>query len=307
MSLLRLPLFAVPLGSILLVAGATNWPSTPAAPAAAAPPLATVTHADPEATRILDGALAALAPERIAWLETTLWQRVNVQGLAYEADGRYLTGPGHRVRLEMKTRTGSGEGRVLIISDGATLWQAHRFTGDQWNMVTRVDLKEILTTLAGPGMLPGLRDEFFQDQSFTGILPLLQGLRQQMVWGPKETVRRGNHEWIKLTGSWLPEMACAFAPPGQPWPAGLPRQCRLYLDPRTLWPHRVEWWGADAPRVGDVALVQMEFRNPVLNRVLTAERCAAEFTFDTRGVGMTDQTREVAEKLKARAQELAVQ
>ena len=37
----------------------------------------------------------------------------------------------------------------------------------------------------------------------------------------------------------------------------------------------MEWWGADLPRVGDVALVQMEFRNPVLNRALTAERCVS--------------------------------
>jgi len=51
----------------------------------------------------------------------------------------------------------------------------------------------------------------------------------------------------------------------------------------------------------------MEFRSPVLNRPLTVERCAAEFIFDTRAVGVVDKTREVADRLKARAQELAVQ
>jgi hypothetical protein len=307
MSFLRFPLFAVPLGTILLVAGARTWPFSSADPAPASPPLAAITHADPEATCLLDGALAALDPGRIVWLEATLWQRVNVQGIAYEATGRYLTGPGQRVRLELKTRTTTGEGGVQIVSDGVSLWQAHRFVGDKWNRVTRVDMKAILATLAEPGMLPKLRDEFLQDHSFTGILPLLQGLRQQMIWGPRETVRRGEREFIKLTGCWLPELARGFAPPGEPWPAGVPRQCRLYLDPRTLWPHRVEWWGPDPPRAGDVALVQMEFRSPVLNRPLTVERCAAEFTFDTRAVGVVDKTREVADRLKARAQELAAQ
>ena len=57
---------------------------------------------------------------------------------------------------------------------------------------------------------------------------------------------------------------------------------RLYLDPKTLWPHRLEWWGADPPRPGDVLLMQTEFRDPLLNRPPPPDRLMRELTLDTR-------------------------
>jgi hypothetical protein len=110
-----------------------------------------------------------------------------------------------------------------------------------------------------------------------GAFDLLQTMRSRLEWSRMETVRREGRAFIKLTGTWSSESAEALAPTGGSWPDGLPQQCRLYLDAETLWPHRVEWWGPDVPRSADVLLVQMEFRDPVLNQPLSAEGCAREF------------------------------
>jgi hypothetical protein len=98
-----------------------------------------------------------------------------------------------------------------------------------------------------------------------------------MVWTEKEEVRRQDRNLIKLTGVLTLTSAEALAPAKEKWPDGLPRAARLYLDPKTLWPHRMEWWGPDPPRKGDVLLMQIEFRDPALNQPMSAERCAGEF------------------------------
>jgi hypothetical protein len=55
------------------------------------------------------------------------------------------------------------------------------------------------------------------------------------------------------------------------------QQSVLYLDAQTLWPLRVEWWGAERPTHVSKLLLQTEYRAPVLNQPLSDERCAAEF------------------------------
>ena len=70
------------------------------------------------------------------------------------------------------------------------------------------------------------------------------------------------------------------------WPHSFPRQCRLFLDARTRWPHRLEWWGPAPPRKGDSLLLQMEFRNPRLGQPLAD----AEFAFQPGRSKVTDLT-----------------
>src|SRR5262249_60445168 len=64
--------------------------------------------ADARAEAALDGALRALAEHRVRWLQADVWQQVDLPGFAYEANGRYLMGPGHRFRLEVRTTVKAG-------------------------------------------------------------------------------------------------------------------------------------------------------------------------------------------------------
>ena len=273
----RILLFPLALGLILLVSGASAWQTMqPAAIPAPAPPApAPPTEPDSVASEILERALGAIDPSRVRWLEMKLWQQVEVQGLAYEATGRYLIAPDHRFRLEVSMRQGAATGELLSVSDGHTLWQTKRVGDGAWLLSKKLCLTSILETLSQPEVKPEVRREFIQSQSMAGVAPLLQDLRQRLTWTRWERVRRQDREFIKLTGVGTLHEAAQF-----PWPEGAPRQCRLYLDAQSLWPHRIEWWGPDAPRVGDVPLFQTEYREPVLNQPLSEEQARREFFVD---------------------------
>jgi hypothetical protein len=294
MSCFRFCLLPPLLGSLFLLTGAL---STPSPPAASLPPPVSV---DPAAAQVFDQALARVAPQRLTWVEMNLWQQVNVQNLCYQAEGRYLAGPDHRLRLDLQIRVGDTDGWLQVICDGALLWQCRQI-GAGPPIHSKIDLQAVLALVNTPGTAPQLRAEFLQDQSFGGVGPLLYGLREQVTWTRKETVRRYGRTLVRLTGSWNADPA----PTGAPWPPGLPRQARLYLDPATLWPHRLEWWGPDPPRSADALLVQMEFRDPVLNCPPPAERCTAAFSVPGNGYNIPDRTSEVAARLQDRARQLA--
>ncbi len=112
---------------------------------------------------------------------------------------------------------------------------------------------------------------------------------------------------IHLVGVWSREESAKLAPAEEAWPTSLPRQCHLYLDAHTYWPQRVEWWGPTVAKGGDRLQVQMEFRNPVFNRPLTADVCAQLFAFQPGDASVKDETASVTAEMTKRAGELALQ
>jgi hypothetical protein len=274
-------------GGLVLAASAFGLPNVPLslspAPAEPAPPPqpslppAPPPAADAAAAVTLDRALAALDDARVEWLRAEVWQRVRVPGYAYEADGYYLKAPGGRFRLQVQTHVADQTGGLLLVSDGEELWQATRVGDGPWQGPAHqgpsapAALPQGLAALAGkkaekvptPPVAPG------------GVAPLLRRLRERLLWARQEVARDGAA--IRLVGVWPKENAESLAPAGSAWPACTPRQCRLTLDARTLWPRRVEWGGPVTSGGGEVLLAEVEFRNPVFNQPLPPERCAREF------------------------------
>jgi hypothetical protein len=257
--------------------------------------------ADPAAVAAVDRALSRLDPKRVQWLDVALWQRITEGGVTCEASGRYLAGPDGRFRLDLSTPSGSGAARLQAINDGTTLWHATQVGSGPWTACRRYRVDEVLRLLNGPDTPPAVRDDFLRKQNCAGVLQLLPTLRERMTWFRREAVRRDGRLLLKLSGTWKPEHAAALVRPGASWPDCLPRQCRLYLDPVTSWPHRFEWWGPDAPRPEDALLIQMEFRDPAVNQPLPPDRCAAEFRPDADPSRFAERTKEVAESIRAKA------
>jgi hypothetical protein len=300
MRYLLLPALVVP---TLLLAGALNHPVAPPAAAAAPPPSAA---ADVAATQALERAIVQLSPERLAWMEATVWQQLACDDFTYQAEGRYLAGPDHRLRLNLKVFLGRVRSEIQVVSDGSTLWQSSRVEGGQ-PVVSRVELEKVLQALYRPVVRPQVRDEFLQNQCFAGLGPLLQGLRKRMVADRAEAVTWKGKAVTRLTLHWSAEQAAVLATPGEAWPAYLPRKCRLYLDAASLWPLRLEWWGPTSRQVEDTLVLQMEFRDPVLNKPLSKEECAREFSFQPGPGQVADNTREMTEMVETRAQQVAGQ
>ena len=273
-------------------------------PSAVAPAPAPL--ADAGAEHCLDLALDAFKADRVNWLEMAIWQKVQLPGCAYEAEGSYCLAPGQRFRLEMRTHPGEGEGTLLMVSDGRCLWKAERPGEGDWENVTRLNLSEVFAVMNGPAGSQ-LRDEFLQRPHFQGMTPLLCNLRDRLVWVRGEVIRQGEAERIHLVGVWSKEEAAKHVSAEEPWPTALPRQCHLYLDARTYWPQRVEWWGPIAVAGSDRLLVQMEFRHPVFNRPLAVDVCARLFAFQPGKVEIEDSTARVAAEMTRRAGELTPQ
>jgi hypothetical protein len=227
-------------------------------------------------------------------VKTDLWQEVDVQGLSFQAEGRYVAAPGQRLRLELSIiRIAGKQAGMKVISNGKVLWEISEI-GTHVESIVRVDLTTVLKEMNDPDKVT-TRDSFLKSQSFTGLVPLLENLKSQVAFAkPEETTWQG-HKVIRLTGTW------ADGPiESKQWQEFMPRQCILYLDAETYWPHRLEWWGPTVtgdPRSKDSLLMQLEFRNP--KRPTEKELALEKFTYEPPdSANVTDKTEEYVSRAK---------
>lgn len=296
--LLRFLLLPSLTASALLLTGALGQQGPPATPSSApAPP---PPKADPAAERLLGQAIEQLDPQKLGWLETQLRQHVHAAGLSYDADGRYLAGPEHRLRLELAVHLGGSDGALQIVSDGQTVWEeVHIGKGEHF--ITKWDLKKVQEALNNPTTLPQIREQFYRSRSFAGVVPLLQNVRDQMTLIKQEDTEWQKHKVVLLTAVWSAEVRKSLTPKDNSWPPFVPRVCRLYLGKTAPhWPYRLEWLGPTAPRADDSLLMQMDFLNP---RFKASEKPSAEggrlFTFDPGKAKVLDKTQEITEFVAA--------
>jgi hypothetical protein len=269
--LLLLPMLA---GAIVVLGGAFQQK-----PKTTQPLLLTdgLRPSDPQALELLDRAAAALAPEQVRWMECKVWQQGICEEFSYQGCGRLLTAPDERCRFDLNVKVGNTVGELRLVSDGKTLCHSIRMSGDK-AAATRLDLPCAKDKFKTPLELGQARAQFLNDHGGASLSAMLRGLRLRMKGVQCLQCRWNSHEVYVIAGALpqeqLPEgLTCEFVPARF--------QCRqsvLYLDSQTMWPLRVEWWGAERPTETSKLLLQTEFRSPVLNQPLSTERCAAEFT-----------------------------
>jgi hypothetical protein len=298
MSWTRIALLTLAVASAAVLAGAIAQPPTKAKTPPTPPPADTAKPAVPDAaaTKEIELAIQALDRNKLKWIETMLWQQVDVQGLLIQSEGIYLAGPDYRLHLNLKVRMGEAAGKMQFICDGTTLWRIEQIGGKE-PRPEKFAIKQVLEAINGPKATTQLRDGFMQQWAFAGFVPLLQGLQQRLVFTKRETDRWQGHDVVKLTGSWNNTVMAQLHPDAkQPWPEDLPRQCVLYLDAKTHWPHRLEWWGPSPPVAGDSLLLQMEFRNPKFTE-MSSERCAKVFSYTPTRKDIPDRTVEMLKEV----------
>lgn len=270
-------LFLLPLlaGLVALLAGALT--ESTSSGSVTAPPPTLPLRADDAAVQALGRVLEMLSSDRLRWVQTQLWQRVDVPPLTFQAEGIYQAGPEHRLRLDLKVRSGDTSSHLLMVSDGRTLWQARQLAGGPAT-VTRMELRKVLEAIERPDAA-AMRASFYQDQFFAGPAPLLRSLQEQVTFTRMDRTRWHERDVLLLSGARSNNGAGAY-------PRHLPRQCRLFLDAQSLWPYRIEWWGPETKDAGDVLLSQMEFRDPVFNQ----PAADSQFAFQPGRVPVTDVT-----------------
>src|SRR5437588_4366666 len=298
---LQLPLLTI---SALLLSGALaqqspppNKPAAPTGSAAKTAPSAStpLPKPDPNAIAALTKAIEARESEKLGYVDTNLWEQVDIIGLSFQASGAYLSGPKDRLRLEIKVRLGNTDSRLLVVSDGKWVWNEVQLAKDK-PMVHKYSLEEVYKNLNVPNVMPTFAEEFYRGQSFRGVEPLLQSLSKQMTFTKFEHATWKGKEVYKLTASWTPDMSKAMAQPGQPWPAFTPRTCYLFLgrdkSNPPYWPYRLEWWGPPGSASEDKILMQMEFRDPQFfaPKVELPKRFAQAFSYNPGKLEVNDVT-----------------
>lgn len=300
MSWPRILMFAATLGlGIWWMSAVAQQPAQPAKPVTPTPP----PKLDPDAKLVLDDAIKALDRQRLAWIETTIWQQMDVQGVLFQAEGIYLAGPEHRLHMNLKVHLGDSIGKMETVCDGSTFWEVTQL-GSAERHITKIELGKVDEGLKRASVSAKVWDEFFQNLHFAGVMPLLQSMQQNMTPTQRENVRWNGQDVVKLTAVWSASMVKNITPTDKhAWPSFLPKQCRLYLDEKTRWPHRIEWWGPAPPRDDNSLLLQMEFRNPKFAK-MSEERCARVFKFDPGSSDVLDRTERTLQELTARGQQL---
>ena len=206
--------------------------------------------------QLLNRALENLAPGRMAWLHTRVWQKMIDREAHFEAEGTLTLGPHHCARLELTMRPG---GKLLVVSDGHALAEVVRVAGEP-------------PAVIGDPLPTDDRDTMLRDKGCGGPRTLLADLRQKLRQPKLQTGRLRDAAVIQVKGeldATVPEELRTEVPVQFGY---------VYLDAQTLWPHRVEWRGRD--RAGQLrTIVQVEYRDPVLNRELSLAECARVFTY----------------------------
>ncbi|MBM4072443.1 MAG: hypothetical protein FJ271_26465 [Planctomycetes bacterium] len=218
---------------------------------------------------LLDLVIDALGPERVQWLQFTVVQKMFEEN--FTTEGRYVIGPGQRLRLEMKVKGDDTSGNVLVVSNGEDLYKA-RWSDEDVPAATKVQLPQ-----PAPGTDPKVaseeRNRFLQQEGFGGLCTLLAQIRETHTDLVQQTGTCQARKVVRLA---------ANCPTDESKLKSLPnhmraRRCAIYVDAESRWPFRIEWLGSPKPGEALAVLMRMEFRDPVVNRPLSAAECAKVF------------------------------
>jgi hypothetical protein len=266
-----LPLFACPM---LLIMGALNGQPHPFAPALEASFVAQSVSCEVPieklpASAVLAQAIAKLAPNKASWLRTQIWQKQQCEEMCFEAEGTLVRGPNHCARLELTIRAGAGQTAVTVVSDGVGLAHARKRAGQP------VDVESQQFAKGNAAITPEQIAEIISAHGCGGPYALLRELADKLENMETATGAWDNQQVVRLTGQVKstanPDPAKGLAVP--------PRVCRLYLDAKTLWPVRIEWWSAAPAAAAADLILQIEFRRPTINQPLSHEECVREFSY----------------------------
>lgn len=252
-----------------LAAGALSRPArTSAAPApepffAQPLPLDQVTLLDDlDGARLLARSLASFRDVR--WLNVTIWQRLHDADDAYESEARLTLGPDHCARMETTLQAGAGACKFLVVSDGNTLAEVLRWPDEP---------ARITSTYLPIAAAAALREQFLRKRGCVGPQALLAELRDLKLRWRVECGVRCERSVIRLEATLDAQEMDAAARVN-----AAARSCWLYLDGASLWPMRLEWYRGVQPLPTQL-LLEMEFRDPELNRALSREECARVFSY----------------------------
>ncbi|MGC1272287.1 MAG: hypothetical protein WBC44_01165 [Planctomycetaceae bacterium] len=192
----------------------------------------------------------------------------------FKAEGVYLQGVDHRVRVDVDVSIGENKGRLLQVSDGEVLWTIYD-VGPKLR-ITRRDVNQILAATDGAQA----KATELAELGLGGLPALLASIERSNDFQPTQTATIEGRKFYVLQGVWKPEVRQQFQAKAQllpaptteprPLPPHVPDLIRVYLDSETLFPYRIRYLKQieAAPGAEPAPILTLDFRDIVVNASL---------------------------------------
>ncbi len=198
-----------------------------------------------DATELLDKSIAGLSWSKVRWLDMTIWQKMHRREGFSEISGRYRLGPDMQMCLKLDIQHGNAKGQVQAACDGCRVWRCDHHSS-----------KKVVKALAIPDDGPR---RFLEKNGVGGPRPLVQAMRDGLHAPRKQVGIWQDRKVWRVSGKWRHDDATFAA-------AGLHvTRSVLFIDAETLLPIRAEWFGSFEPDGRSRLLIEMEFRQLIVN------------------------------------------
>jgi hypothetical protein len=230
------------------------------------------------AADLLNQAAAQFSTDKVAWLDMNFHQKVAYDDIGFELTGRCLQAPGDRFRYELKVKIGNDCSRKLAICDGTSLIDVVERPGKARDTKV-IKLPALRRASDDPETVAAARANVLCGKAFAGLAPLLTSLRAGLIAPQLQMVRVDGKDYLEIRGKWVTDLDTNHQNTDEPRFRAQLRECRIYLEPSTLWPRCVEWWGSTTSDRPAQLLLQTIYELTSINEPLTAAQAANEFRF----------------------------
>lgn len=192
---------------------------------------------------------------------------------SFVADGTYVQGPDHKMRLELNMTLDSGvlvtKARLLQACDGSVL-KTLRTIGKR-HRLTRRDIKTILNAASSRGR--DMHNALVTELGLGGISGILASLERTMVFESHRDDRSGKQLIRILEGTWNPTFRNhlqGLAANQRGIPEFVPDRVRVYVDSRFIL-RAVEYLKLNADTGEHHPMITIKFENIKLNPKTSAK------------------------------------
>lgn len=244
-----------------------------------------------ESEKLLDQAIAKV--EAIKKFHAEVRQRTEMLGYSFTAEGQYAIAPDFHLLYELKVQlTNDTTGSIKEVCDGRTHWRNQKVLDTQ--ELVKMDVKKLRDVFEKPQFSKELRDQLIRQLGFSGMAPLMKGLRESQKFESHEEETLNGQPVIVFHGQWRDEVISQSAFRGQQLSAAklnsqfqfIPNKSTLWVGRDDGWLHKVEFEGSKKVQ-GSVTKITFEFLNPQIDVDLPDSTFAYE---PPAGVHMEDQT-----------------
>jgi hypothetical protein len=221
-------------------------------------------------------------------------------GYTFTAEGQYAVAPDFHLLYELKVQlTHDTTGSIKEVCDGRTHWRNQKVLDTQ--ELVKVDIRKLREVLDKPQFNKELRDQLLQQLGFSGMIPLMKGLRETQTFESDEEDTLDGKAVRVLHGAWREaaisqsqfrgqQLSLAKLPTQFPY---VPSKSTVWIGRDDGWLHKVELEGSKKVQ-GSVTKITFEFLNPRVDVDIPESLFAFE---PPAGVKAEDQTESMVQRL----------